>query len=313
MEIGSTAPGAGNRGNIGDDRLSKSDALEFASFVLSDEHSVHELQAFMRAWKGAIDFQSKMGNKKLAAAALQMGDLIDWLALIQASCLSFANSEGSLETSPYKLWSDPAASRSLMPHAASLGGALPVRRGRGNRRSKLIYASALCFILLGFFVRRHLGQSWKHLPSFDATAHNGGITEQVPARYIWQKLHADYQAVEAETDTQDWEGFRAEFLSRQAHFDDLMLQRATLDSMLNQKRSSAQQSACDELAIDKFEPAIDAYITNRRAFFAFLRSAPTKTTANSTAVKALLAGEHDANALMSQYVAARDARGCDEQ
>src|SRR5437773_8381260 len=66
--------------------LTKSDALEFAKFALSDEHTVPEVQAFAYAWKGSIDFQSESGNGRMASEALQLADFWRWLALLAYSC-----------------------------------------------------------------------------------------------------------------------------------------------------------------------------------------------------------------------------------
>ena len=63
--------------------LSKPDALKFAGFLLSDEHTLPELQAFMAAWKGSINFQSDSGD---AQSAMPLEAFHAWLSLIVATC-----------------------------------------------------------------------------------------------------------------------------------------------------------------------------------------------------------------------------------
>ena len=58
----------------GGDQLSESEAYEFATCVLSNEHMTPELQAFTFAWKGSINSQSEQGSSTLASSALQFDD-----------------------------------------------------------------------------------------------------------------------------------------------------------------------------------------------------------------------------------------------
>ena len=70
----------------GGDQLSESEAYEFATCVLSNEHMTPELQAFTFAWKGSINSQSEQGSSTLASSALQFDDFYEWLSLIASSC-----------------------------------------------------------------------------------------------------------------------------------------------------------------------------------------------------------------------------------
>jgi hypothetical protein len=322
MKASSTAMGASRERIALTERLSKSAAIEFAAFALSEKHAGPELQAFMCAWKGSIDFQSESGNHELAAGALQIEGLAAWLESIASGCQLLVNSEKPLKIPRYEL-SPPTqgtAGRSTAGRNGAVGNTSSdirsILAGASSRKSKFVISAILCAVLIGLFALRHVGHLGKYVTSLNATSSRGTeITDQWPDKYMWQRIYADYRAVETEkteTSSQDWEGFRAEYLSRQPPFDDLALQNGKLQRIFAQKRASGSQSICAELAIDKFGPALDAYVTNRDQFFSLLRSSPTKASADLTALKALLSGEHDAAALMSEYVAERDAKGCKE-
>lgn len=66
--------------------LTKAEALDFAGFVLSDQHTMPELQAFMGAWKGSIGFQSQSGDRRLAQSAMPLDGFHPWFSLIAATC-----------------------------------------------------------------------------------------------------------------------------------------------------------------------------------------------------------------------------------
>lgn len=61
-----------------DGEVSWPDAVAFATFVISDKHTFPELQAFMNAWKGSIDFCKMPG-------ALQLDEFGRWLGLISST------------------------------------------------------------------------------------------------------------------------------------------------------------------------------------------------------------------------------------
>lgn len=67
-------------------RLNEAEALTFARTVLSHRHCEPEIQAFLYAWKGAIDFQRDHGGGGLAQCALSPEVFQNWLMACVESC-----------------------------------------------------------------------------------------------------------------------------------------------------------------------------------------------------------------------------------
>lgn len=66
--------------------LNEGEALTFARTVLSQKHCGSEIQAFLYAWKGAIDFQREQGGGRLAQRALSPEVFQNWLMACVESC-----------------------------------------------------------------------------------------------------------------------------------------------------------------------------------------------------------------------------------
>jgi hypothetical protein len=66
--------------------LDYDEAVEFASILLSDKHLLPELQAFLFAWKGAIDFQQKSGSGAMAVGAMNLEAFQVWFDAIARLC-----------------------------------------------------------------------------------------------------------------------------------------------------------------------------------------------------------------------------------
>lgn len=66
--------------------LNEPEALAFARTVLSQKHCEPEIQAFLYAWKGAIDFQRDHGGGGLAQCALSPEAFQNWLLACVESC-----------------------------------------------------------------------------------------------------------------------------------------------------------------------------------------------------------------------------------
>jgi hypothetical protein len=71
----------------------RSEAHQFAAFALSERHSGPELQAFMLAWKGSIDFQHSSGSTELAVTALSVEELTSWLDSIASNCRAYLRAQ----------------------------------------------------------------------------------------------------------------------------------------------------------------------------------------------------------------------------
>jgi hypothetical protein len=66
--------------------LTEEEALTFARTVLSYKHFEPEVQAFLYAWKGSIDFQRENGSGRLALSAMSLESVQAWLTACSESC-----------------------------------------------------------------------------------------------------------------------------------------------------------------------------------------------------------------------------------
>lgn len=71
--------------------LTEDEATELATALLQPENVTAELQAFLYAWKGSIDYQRKEGSSGFADTAMQLNDFLHLLAVISYSCPGLVN------------------------------------------------------------------------------------------------------------------------------------------------------------------------------------------------------------------------------
>lgn len=67
--------------------LTKEEAVEFASLLLSEQHLDPEISAFCRAWGGSIEFQEKNGGGTLSANAMSLKTFADYFSRIVSKCV----------------------------------------------------------------------------------------------------------------------------------------------------------------------------------------------------------------------------------
>jgi hypothetical protein len=190
----------------------------------------------------------------------------------------------------------------------------PISVGAGDRKFKLIYGALVVTVLLGVVAYYSVNLLEKHAPSLNARLHKGEITEGPDADYAGLRLGKDIAALSAPTKSEDWEGLRAEYLSRESYLNDLQEQNEKLQRAAATERAnkSAKYDNCEQLALDVFMPAINDYTRVMGDFLAVLKSSRKRTDEAIVSLKTIAAREDDARSRMSRYFSERKAKGCEK-
>jgi hypothetical protein len=85
----------GYAGEANGDPLDEDETREFAALLLSEQHTKPELEAFLYAWNGAIEFQRDQGDAAMAESAMTLKMFLDIFGRITQSCRMFQDNDGS--------------------------------------------------------------------------------------------------------------------------------------------------------------------------------------------------------------------------
>ena len=96
-------------------------------------------------------------------------------------------------------------------------GSEPPPVGSGSLKFKLIYGTIVCCVALGALAYHNVAFLEKHAPALNAKLHSGEITDEADAEYSLTKLFDNVAELGADLKSKDWDGMRAELLSRKPH------------------------------------------------------------------------------------------------
>ena len=182
----------------------------------------------------------------------------------------------------------------------------------GSQTWKFVVAACLVVVLLGVVGYYNVDFVERHFPAFNALVHSGEITEDSDAEYVGVRISQDMEALGVPFKSKDWEGMREELLAREKYLSDLQVQNAKLQRAGRAEVANHNVgSSCEQLALDEYLPALDAYTKALTLGFQRFKDAPHRTTAAAAAIND--AGDQQDLALdrIRKYVADRKARGCD--
>lgn len=186
--------------------------------------------------------------------------------------------------------------------------------GPGSLKLPLILGGIAWSIVLCVVAYNQVDFIEKHAPIINARLHSGAITDDADATYAGSKIGVDLAALEADYKGDDWSKIRPELLSRKSYLVDLKAQNDKIQGAFERERgaNAGTVDSCEQLALDEFSPALQAYATAMDKVFSFAENTAVLSSENGSKLQQL--GEQEMSSLKSlqKYFADSHSQSCDK-
>jgi hypothetical protein len=137
----------------------------------------------------------------------------------------------------------------------------------------------------------------RHAPALNAVLYSNDVSNDVQdAQYAFTKISQDVQAIEADTNSSDWEGFRTELLARAPFFEDVGAQNTEFQSRITDERDQGlvKSNSCGQWVLDDVTPALNNYAAALNHLYMFVKITPEITNDSRESLQVISSRERDA-------------------